>query len=196
MGLLLASASPRRRELLTKLRVNFQVINPKVDETTHHYWPQIPFFNAIAKAKSILPDHRNELILSADTVIEFQNSVIGKPSSLQAAFETLQLFSGKTHFVTTAVCLMHDSKQIRSIFGDTSAVKFRKLTSAEITRYLELVNPLDKAGAYGVQEYGEMIIEKVDGSIDNVIGLPTEKVKKAFYSCGFSNLMTKREPSE
>ena len=196
MGFLLASKSPRRRELLTNLGIDYLVVKPKTDEISSGcYYPHIPFINAIAKAESVLPEHPDELVLSADTVIEFQDTVIGKPSSVEGAVERLKQFCGKSHIVTTAVCLRHYSKRIRGIFADSTVVKFRKLSGAEISRYLETVEPLDKAGAYGIQENGEMLIEKVDGSLDNVIGLPTEKLKKAIYSVGFNNLMTKRDPS-
>ena len=197
---MLASQSLRRKELLSKAGFEFRVIVSDAEEITHGetYWEHIPFLNALAKSESVAEKYPGALVIGADTVIEHKGLVLGKPSDIHAAAEMLRRLSGKTHNVTTAICLRNLSSNVKCIFSETTAVTFLHLDESTINGYLKLVNPLDKAGAYAIQEYGEMLVAGVDGPLDNVIGLPVEKLRTGLYSCfcALGSSITKRAPGE
>lgn len=121
----------------------------------------------------------------ADTVIEYEQQIIGKPRSLQEANFILSQLSGKTHNVVSGVCLKCKNMHILTVFADTTKVQFKTLSKTIITQYLKQVTVLDKAGAYAIQEHGEMLVDHIDGSINNVIGLPIERVMECLqsYTC-------------
>ena len=184
--LLLASESPRRRELLHQAGFEFTV-EPAVgvEELKKHSDPRaLPAINAGRKAAAVAALHPEDWVLGADTIVLFGNRVIGKPRDLNEAEEILLSLSGEVHEVITGVALIGVARGIREIWSEVTRVRFRELTSETIRRYLELVPVLDKAGAYGIQEHGEMLVESVDGDFNNVIGLPissvTEHLKKYF----------------
>jgi septum formation protein len=131
-------------------------------------------FNAIRKGMAIALEHPDEIVLSADTIVTLDGSVFGKPADLEEAFQMLKRLIGKTHEVITAVAVMHLNKKRTRVGTERTAVKFRSLSDAEIREYLEIVEPLDKAGAYAAQELPDRIIESVTGSFSNVVGLPME----------------------
>lgn len=185
--IILASQSPRRREILSSLKIPFRIVYPRIDEAeTDIFHQRIPFINAVKKAELVAVEFPLELVLGADTVIEFQGKTVGKPWNKNKAIEMLEMLSGKKHLVITAACIINISESIRCIFSDTTRIQFKKFKRKTITEYLKRVNPLDKAGAYAIQEYGEMLIEKIEGSKDNVAGLPSEKLLMALRSCGYS----------
>jgi septum formation protein len=196
MHFILASKSPRRSQLLRDAGLEFEVIASDAEEKMDGvYKPQIPFLNAIDKAESVAKKNVDSIVLGADTVVEFEGEILGKPSSRKDALETLLKLSGRTHFVTTGVCLRCIEKKISCVFGDTSEVRFKAFDSETASCYLEKVNALDKAGAYAIQEFGEMIVENVKGSMSNVIGLPVRKSLESIYALGLGSLITKRAPS-
>ncbi|MBP5181552.1 MAG: Maf family protein, partial [Lentisphaeria bacterium] len=123
---------------------------------------------------------QNVVVLGADTVIAADGKVLGKPSSLSDAERMLSSLAGKTHKVITGMALV--SSRGRKVFAETTFVTFRPLTLPQIRSYMEKVNVLDKAGAYGAQEHGEMLIEKMEGSMENVVGLPVQAVLQALSS--------------
>lgn len=177
--ILLASASPRRRELLAGLGLPFTVIRPEgVDES----WPEglqgaeIPEYIARSKAEACRAAlHDDELLITADTIVWLDGRVLGKPADQREAKEMLQALSGRTHQVYTGVCLTTTDRQ-RS-FSAVSHVRFACLTEDEIRYYVEQYRPLDKAGAYGVQEWIGMIgVEYIEGSYFNVMGLPVQRL--------------------
>ena len=174
MKLILASNSPRRKEILGGLRIPFtiQVKDVAEDFEPHLVREQIAEHLAEHKASAYKDDLQDdEVVLTADTIVWLQNSVLNKPKDLAEAKEMLQRLSGNVHEVITGVCL--HSKEKQEVFHDVSKVYFRHLTEAEIDFYLEHFKPLDKAGAYGVQEFIGMIgIERIEGSYFNVMGLP------------------------
>jgi septum formation protein len=179
--LILASASPRRVDLLHSLGVEFEVIPSKADEL---HDPSINVarlcaLNAEAKAEQVAQQHPNCVVLGADTLVSLEQQLFGKPQHLDEAFETLEALSGKTHQVTTGVCLRLLQENRREVFTVETLVTFKSLTSETIRTYLRLVPVLDKAGAYGIQDRGEMLVENVRGSLSNVIGLPLEAVSDA-----------------
>lgn len=183
MKIVLASNSPRRRELLKGLDVEFQVeVIKGIKEGYPQDLPieQVPQYIAKEKAAAynVKPD---EVLLTADTIVVLGNEVMGKPKDAADAHRMLRELSGKTHHVITGVCLTTTSKQIA--FSETTAVTFRELTDKEIDYYIEHYKPFDKAGAYGIQEWiGYIGVSKIEGSFYNVMGLPVERVYEALAS--------------
>lgn len=182
--LILASASPRRSELLRQLHPSFAVI-PSSAEELHD--PALSItelceINARRKAAEIADRFPNAIVLGADTLVARANHIFGKPKNLDQARQMLGELSACTHEVVTGVCLLHKTATREEIFADVTRVTFRMLTPRAIEEYLDLVNVLDKAGAYAIQEFGAMIIEKIQGSHSNVVGLPLEKLRHALRS--------------
>jgi len=175
--IILASKSPRRQELLRLMDVDFRIVLKDVDESyPEHLSPQeIAVYIAEKKAKAFDESVNDEIVLTADTIVSIGGHILGKPESKAHAKEMLAMLSGKVHQVITGVCILH--KHQYNLFHDISEVFFRKLTADEISFYVEKYEPLDKAGAYGIQEWvGLTGIQKINGSYTNVVGLPTEKL--------------------
>ena len=174
--LLLASASPRRIRLLREAGFNPEVLPSQILETQADFLTPAEgaLFNAIRKGMAIALQHPDEIVLSADTIVTLDGSVFGKPADSEEAFQMLKRLIGKTHEVITAVAVMHLNKKRTRVGTERTAVKFRSLSDAEIREYLEIAQPLDKAGAYAAQESPDRIIESVTGSFTNVVGLPME----------------------
>ena len=177
--IILASNSPRRRELLSGLDLDFEVkVLPDIEENYPDYLktPEIPVYIATEKAaayKDLMAEH--DLIITADTVVVLGDEVLGKPIDLDDARRMLRELSGKTHQVITGVCLMTRTRQ-RS-FSVTTEVSFKELSDAEIDYYVEKYRPLDKAGAYGIQEWiGYIGVTSLNGSYFNVMGLPVQRI--------------------
>lgn len=180
MRLILASVSPRRRELLEKAGFSFEIFVPEAEELSDGlYFEKIAIFNAVAKAESVARINPDALVIGADTVIESGGRILGKPSSPENAEEMLLSLSGKPHKVVSGVCIRNIENSISCVFADSSTVYFRNFTLEVIREYLKLVHVLDKAGAYAVQEYGDMLIDHIEGSVENVIGLPAERLSES-----------------
>jgi septum formation protein len=177
--LVLASGSPRRRELLAGLGIPFEVVAPRVREIENalEYGltpSETAWHNALAKATWAAKARPGCRILGADTVVALGARIFGKPRNRAEARATLSALSGRTHEVLTAVVLLQQG--FRRGFVEVSEVAFRTLTVSQIDDYLAKVHVLDKAGAYALQEAGEALIREVQGSVTNVIGLPVERV--------------------
>jgi septum formation protein len=184
--LILASASPRRCELLRQLGVQFQIVPSEAgelhpDELTAAEVSQI---NAYRKARTVAKRFPDALVVAADTLVYRGSRLFGKPATLESAYEMLEHLQGHTHQVVTAVCLLHLREHRQRIFAETTSVKFRALDAVKIRRYLTRVNPLDKAGAYAIQEEGDLIVEAISGSYTNVVGLPVERLRKELEAWG------------
>lgn len=179
--LVLASKSPRRQQLLQGLDVPFTVRTMEVDEVfpEHLQREEIPLYLSKLKAEAFKPTlQHQELVITADTVVWINNSVLNKPESAEEAREMLRLLSGNTHQVYTAVTLT--SSQHSLSFFDQTDVTFRQLTAEEMAYYVEKYRPFDKAGAYGAQEWiGYIAMERLVGSYFNVMGLPVHKLYQA-----------------
>ncbi len=177
--LILASASPRRAELLRELGLKFLVLPSDAPEVSHdELSPQeLCQLNAHRKARTVAKKHPDALVLGADTLVFVDRLILGKPPRLDTARQMLNLLQGRTHQVVTGVSLIHLRAYRERLFSVSSDVRFRSLDSAEIERYLQAVHPLDKAGAYGIQEHGEWIVEEISGSFTNVVGLPLERLR-------------------
>ena len=177
--IILGSNSPRRRELLAGLDLDFEVkVIPGLEE---HYPPtlqpeEIPVFLARQKAEAYIPTLSDKtLLITADTIVCNQNKVIGKPKDREDAIQMLQSLSGHEHHVVTGVCLTTTEKQ--KAFSVVSTVKFAALTDEEISYYVDKYRPFDKAGAYGIQEWiGYIGVESINGSFYNVMGLPVQRL--------------------
>ena len=179
MKLILASNSPRRRELLGGLGFDFEVrVLPGIDESypTELQGDEIPLYisrkKADAYASSLL---RDELLITADTIVWLNGQVLEKPKNEADACRMLRALSGKTHQVFTGVCLTTTEKRVS--FCACSDVTFSTLTDSEINHYVQHYRPLDKAGAYGIQEWiGYIGVERIEGSFFNVVGLPVQQL--------------------
>ena len=177
--IVLASNSPRRRELLSGLGIDFDVrVLPGIDESYPADLPvhEIPLYIATAKAEANRQAMNDgEIVITADTVVICGGKVLGKPADADEARSMLALLSGKTHQVVTGVCLTSRERQRK--FAVTTGVTFKELTSEEIDYYIENFRPYDKAGAYGIQEWiGYIGVTGISGSFFNVMGLPVQRV--------------------
>ena len=177
---ILASESPRRRELLRQLDVDFVVAASDVSELHHEDLTagEISQLNAYRKARQVSKRHPDSLVIGADTLVCLGTRLYGKPANRRQAAEMLGQLSGHTHSVVTGVCLLHLRSHRQRVFSETSFVTFHPLSSDRIAAYLEKVNPLDKAGGYAIQEGGELIVENVIGSFTNVVGLPLARLRE------------------
>ena len=180
--IILASASPRRSELLKSLGVEFEVIPSKAEELHDEALDarKLCELNAERKALEVAERFPDAVVLGADTLVTLNSKLYGKPADLEMAKRTLRELSGRTHEVITGLCLMHQLSGKFSIFHDVTRVTFKKLTESVIEKYVSTVEVLDKAGAYGIQERGEMLVEQIEGSFSNVVGLPLERLSKEF----------------
>lgn len=177
--IILASASPRRKQLLSEMGLHFQVVPKDVDESLEA--GVLPAQAAIElcelKARAFDPAemHANTLIIAADTIVTIDGCILGKPADEKEAVAMLELLSGRKHEVITGVCIRAKHKSVS--FVVSTQVYFKKLTAAEIQYYIAHYKPFDKAGAYGIQEWiGHVAIDKIEGSYFNVMGLPTHRL--------------------
>jgi septum formation protein len=191
---ILASASPRRRELLSQLGLAFEVI---VAEVTEHEAEDadpktLVAHNAALKADWVASRRPDAFVLGADTTVFLDQTVLNKPADLNEARLMLRRLAGRTHTVFTGVALRREDSGLRIDEGVTSEVTFRAFDDSVIDAYFKIVNPLDKAGAYGIQEGRDLIIERWDGSFSNIMGLPMEVTKQILTRAG---LLSDSSPS-
>jgi septum formation protein len=182
--LILASNSPRRRALLAEAGYEFEVIVPAVSEVAWAYLSlrELTIANATRKGLAVSHVHPRRIVLAADTLVALEGEVIGKPRDLNHARVILRRLSGRTHRVCTGVCIVGLQKKIS--FAEISEVRFYQLNESAIANYFRVVNPIDKAGAYAAQGTGQSIIESVEGSFTNVIGLPMERTTEVLAQFG------------
>jgi septum formation protein len=176
--LILASASPRRAELLKLLKVKFRILPGEAREVAHeHLSPlEVCQLNAHRKARAIAKKIPDDLVLAADTLVFLDGEIFGKPRNLADARRMLTKLQGRTHQVVTGICLMHLRVHRERIFAVSTDVLFHPLDGRQVRDYLAKINPLDKAGAYAIQDSGELIISEISGSYSNVVGLPVERL--------------------
>ena len=175
---ILASGSERRRQLLSELGIDFEVVVKPVDESypDNLRGEQVAEYIAASKAKMFINDIKaNELVIAADTIVAVDDKILGKPSDKTDALRMLREISGKTHEVITGVAILTCNKIMT--FTDTTKVTFKEMTDGELNYYVEKYSPFDKAGAYGIQEWiGIAACSRIEGSFYNVMGLPVQKV--------------------
>ena len=184
MDFILASGSPRRKALLLDKRYLFRVEPAAVDE-----WPPGTFSfhqlceeNAVLKAEEVSARYPEAVVLGADTLVGLGGEVMGKPVNLEEAVSMLERLSGQVHEVCTGVCLCRGDQKYS--FFEVARVRFKDLDGLLIDEYLRRVEVLDKAGAYAVQEHGEMLVDCVEGAYDNVVGLPMGEVARSLARFG------------
>jgi septum formation protein len=186
--LLLASASPRRRELLAQAGYSFRVVPAEV---TEHEAPDadprhMVQHNAALKAEWVSARHPTATVLGADTTVFIEDTVLNKPRDPAEARAMLRRLAGRTHTVFTGLAVRRAADGLRLDLGVASDVTFKPLDEAVIDRYLSLVHTLDKAGGYAIQEHGELIVAGFTGSLTNIIGLPLEETKQLLTRAGLS----------
>jgi septum formation protein len=177
--LILASSSPRRAEILTKERVKFEISIPVgYNEETSFSDPVAHVLEASRrKAQSVAEQIEDGIILGADTVVVLDGEILGKPKDQDDAMFLLKKLSGRLHQVYTGVTLINKPNEKVVSDYDLTKVKFNQLDESDIRDYIATGEPMDKAGAYGIQGMGNLLVDHIEGSLDNVIGLPTEKLR-------------------
>ncbi|XJZ26370.1 Maf family protein [Bacillota bacterium Lsc_1132] len=184
-NLILASSSPRRKQLLENLHLPFQVTSSEVDESFDPALSSegIAMELASRKAKAVFEGSPSSFVIGADTIVVADNTVLGKPKDKQEAFNMLKKLSGKQHNVFTGVSIL--SPHYSSSFYEKTEVLFWELTDAEIEAYVQTGEPLDKAGAYGIQEFGSMLVKKINGDYFAVVGLPVSRTIRELKKAGY-----------
>ena len=177
---ILASASPRRSQLLASMDIEFEVVPSHVEELIDGYdfIPDLCEANARIKAEPIADMHPECLVIAADTMVYLEDTLYGKPTDIDDAHRMLTRLQGRTHQVTTGVSLIYHNEEISKSFSVITNVTFLLLDVGQISEYLAKIDPLDKAGGYAIQEHKQMIAKRVSGSVSNVVGLPVERLKE------------------
>ncbi len=178
--LILASSSPRRADILRRANVSFEIkVPPNLNEnSSSSHPPEHVLSLSRLKASSVASQFKEGIILGADTIVVLDGRILGKPKDKKEAFAILKKLSGRKHYVYTGVTLMN--KQNGKVISDydSTQVTFNRLDENQILSYVETAEPMDKAGAYGIQGMGSFLVQSIQGSLNNVIGLPTELLKR------------------
>lgn len=176
--IILASASPRRKELLEKYNLNLHIFPADIEELygEEESPEQIAMSLALEKALWVEKYFKEGIIISADTIVVLEDEILGKPIDEKQAFYTLKRLSGKEHKVITGLSIIKANTNLKIIDFESTIVKFRDLSDHKIKRYIDTKEPMDKAGAYGIQGYGELLVKKINGCYSNVVGLPLGKL--------------------
>lgn len=184
-NVILASSSPRRKEILADMGVKYEVIPANIDES--EIKSRFPFLLveklAKAKAEHIACEHRSDTVIAADTIVVLDGKVYGKPHDRARAFEMIKSLNGRTHVVYTGFCVTCEGKKVVACVK--SLVTFKTLTDEQIYAYIDDCKPFDKAGAYGIQD--KRIVKKYSGSYSNIMGLPKEKLGDILVRVGVIN---------
>lgn len=178
MDIILASASPRRKEILENTNVKFRTIKSEIDEVVlENELPcQVAMRLAFEKSMDVATNYKSSLIIGADTIVVLGDEVLGKPKDEEDAINMLKRLSNKEHQVITGISLINLDENKKIIDYVVSNVKFKDLTEEDIKDYIKTKESLDKAGAYGIQGYGALLVEKIEGDYFNIVGLPISKI--------------------
>lgn len=188
LKLILASNSPRRKKILTDLCLNFEVMPSNYDEKLETDTFSYDLIEDLATQKACDVVRRvgnDEIVLGADTVVVLHNKILGKPHSKEEAYQMLRDLSGQTHMVVTALCGINTQTNRAALLSTTSYVRFKELSEDLIHYYIDEFNPLDKAGSYGIQELPDGILDKYEGSFENIVGLAPEAVTAVLNQLGY-----------
>ena len=182
MKIILASNSPRRKELLHRDGYEFEVIPSTVDEIVDKSLNPIENVKSLAKQKclDVAKNHYDDVVIGADTIVVFDNKIFGKPKTDLEAYQMLNVLQGKSHEVMTGVCVCYKKTMINE--AEISQVIFKAMSDEDIWDYIKTKEPCDKAGAYAIQGIGKKYIEAYKGSFDNIVGLPMELLNKILKS--------------
>ena len=186
-SVILASASPRRRRLLRALGIRCRVIVPRVGESARHGRNPAALVrrNALAKARAVAAVQRSGFVIGADTIVWCGGRLFGKPATWRQAHAQLRRLNGRAHAVYTGLAVV-DARTRRALATSTRArVLFRRLSPACQARYLRRIHPLDKAGAYAIQRDGELIVDRIDGCLSTVVGLPVPALERLLRRWGY-----------
>ena len=191
MKIILASSSPRRKEILERLEYPFDTILPDVDESilnsggnTEEYCITL----AKMKANDISQNYPHALVVAADTIVNLEDQILNKPNDSAQAENMLSILSGKTHQVYTGVGLRCRENNIQHTFAEITMVTFRKLDKQDILHYIETYPPYDKAGSYGIQDWSAVFVKNIQGCYDNVVGFPLSRFYQELKKLGINLL--------
>ncbi len=182
--LILASASPRRKELLELLQLPFEVISSEVEEVVDENLHPADMVQLLAKqkAESVAKTNDHAYVIGSDTLVVFQGKMLGKPKNEKEAMEMLTMLSGQTHEVYTGVSIVYNEKH--HSFCEKTTVTFYTLTQREIEEYIKTGESMDKAGSYGIQGFGALLVKEINGDYYAVMGLPIARTKRELIKCG------------
>ncbi|MBI1821468.1 MAG: septum formation inhibitor Maf [Nitrospirae bacterium] len=186
--LILASGSPRRKELLSQFGLDFETIFSNIPETEIPGEPHEAFVKRLAalKAEHIANKRKTSFVIGADTIVVLGSKRLGKPGSKEEARGMLESLSGRRHEVLTGVAVMRSGSGFIQVEAERTAVWFKKLLPSEIENYVKTPEPYDKAGSYGIQGSGASFVEKIEGDVTNVIGLPLNRLRRLLEKAGFN----------
>jgi len=178
MNIILASASPRRKEILENANVKFDVVKSTIDEVIldQELPSQVVMRLAFEKCMDIASKNKNDLVIGADTIVVLDDIILGKPKDKEDATSMIKKLSGKTHQVITGISLVNLSVNKKIIDYVVSNVKFKDLSEEDIKDYIQTNESLDKAGSYGIQGYGAILVEEIQGDYFNIVGLPISRL--------------------
>lgn len=178
MKIILASNSPRRKELLEQVGIEFEVMSSDVDEITDKTAPaDVVMDLSRIKAEAVARNNKGVVVLAADTVVAYNGQILGKPKGEADAFKMLKLLSGKAHQVFTGVTIVDEAGESNSFFESTDVLMYEN-SDELIKKYIATGEPMDKAGAYGIQGKGAVLVKEIKGDYNNVVGLPLSRVCK------------------
>ena len=182
MKIVLASGSPRRRELLTQAGVEYIVDPASIDEVTSETLPaKVVEDLSRQKALAVAANHKGEIVLAADTVVAFDDKILGKPKDEEDAFNMLTELSGRVHQVYTGVTIVDEDGNVKT-FSECTKVSMYNNSPETIRNYIASKEPMDKAGAYGIQGLGAVLVQGIEGDYNNVVGLPLARVYRVLYN--------------
>ena len=179
--IILASTSPRRKELLSKIVSEFEIIKPDYDENIETKEFSYELIEKIAQNKGLSVVNKVNspaIIISADTLVIYEQKILGKPKDFNEAKQMLTLLNGKTHKVVTSICVINNENNKKIIKSETSEVTFNNLKNEEIENYIKEYKPYDKAGSYGIQELPDGFVKEILGDYDNIVGFPVKLAKE------------------
>jgi len=178
MKIILASNSPRRKELLEQVGIEFEIMSSDVDEITDKTAPaDVVMDLSRIKAEAVARNNKGVVVLAADTVVAYNGQILGKPKDEDDAFKMLKLLSGKAHQVFTGVTIVDEAGESNSFFESTDVLMYEN-SDELIKKYIATGEPMDKAGAYGIQGKGAVLVKEIKGDYNNVVGLPLSRVCK------------------
>mgnify|MGYP002868403078 CR=1 FL=1 len=185
MGIILASASPRRREIMDKLNLRYKVVVPNIDETLNRQLGLREKIEdlALRKGQAVSRNHPDDVVIAADTVVVVNNRILGKPHGISEARKMLKALSGRTHKVITAVAMIDGGETF--VTSDVAYVTFSELDDEEIEKYIQTREPYDKAGGYAIQGWASVFITRMRGSYYTVMGFPLHIVYEYLKQKGF-----------
>lgn len=192
--LVLASESPRRKELLEELGIEFMVHSSDFEEKDTHLTPEeLVTHNALGKAQDVARHYRNALIIGVDTVGAFQDHILNKPKNRQDAKKMLRLLSNTAHKVISGICVMDSDKKRAITAVETTLITLDRLEDSEINAYIRSGEGEDKAAGYAIQGLGSLFVKKIEGDYFNVVGLPVYRLRKLLKKMGVKNMLDYRD---